>query len=403
MLSFNDRRRSSICIIVALAAIIGVTAVHAELKLVNVIFRHGDRTPDDTDDERYPNDPYLNDDFFPWGRGQLTNNGKMREYALGQFLRSKYGDFLGDLYTPESVSALSSDYDRTKMSLQLVLAGLYPPNKLLQWNNNLMWQPIPAAYLRRYEDNVFLPENCLLFSIEYERVLQSPEGKQQLSKYNNLMQQLTRWTGKNISTPWDLYYVYHTLMAEQSLGLTLPAWAKNIFPYGELWNATVFSYNIASSTPLLRKLYGGPYLRIVTRNMLNVVTGTQQRNEKIHLFSGHESNIAAVLHALGAYYPHVPEYSSALIMECHYIQKVYYVRILNYLGIPAQAREIRMPGCGVYCPLDKYLQLIEQVIPSNDDLICNKGLVKEFADKKTVEELELLKYNLIRTARTVKV
>ena len=87
----------------------------------------------------------------------------MREYTLGRFLRERYGDFLGELYIPDEVSALSSDYDRTKMSLQLVLAGLYPPNHTVErWNQNLNWQPIPARYLRRYEDNFFLPEDCLL-------------------------------------------------------------------------------------------------------------------------------------------------------------------------------------------------------------------------------------------------
>lgn len=86
----------------------------------------------------------------------------MREYVLGQFLRQRYDQFLGDVYRSEAVSAISSDYDRTKMSLQLVLAGLFPPSNLQRWNQDLNWQPIPAKYLRRYEDNLFLPEDCLL-------------------------------------------------------------------------------------------------------------------------------------------------------------------------------------------------------------------------------------------------
>ena len=129
---FSSRSFSPMYTILALAAIIGVTAVRAELRLVNVvrgkcdiiyarfpltrhsskiemfrgtstnffasvdrdemwnqlknfiyrlshlflwfqIFRHGDRTPDATDDEKYPNDPYLNYSYYPMGRGQLTN------------------------------------------------------------------------------------------------------------------------------------------------------------------------------------------------------------------------------------------------------------------------------------------------------------------------------------------
>ncbi|XP_033302567.1 venom acid phosphatase Acph-1-like isoform X1 [Bombus vosnesenskii] len=399
MVSFNYLKNFvSIYMVVALAAIIGITTVQAELKLVNVLFRHGDRTPDATNDEKYPNDPYLDNPFYPMGRGQLTNNGKMREYVLGQFLRQRYDHFLGDVYRSEAVSAISSDYDRTKMSLQLVLAGLFPPSNLQRWNHDLNWQPIPAKYLRRYEDNLFLPEDCLLFTIEYNRVLQSPAGKQEIGKYSKLMRQLTEWTGKNISTPWDMYYIYHTLMAESSLGLTLPEWSHAIFPNGELLNATIFSYNIANSTPLLKRLYGGPFLRIVTRHMLNHVTGAQNRERKINLFSGHESNVAAVLHALGVFYPHVPEYSSSVILELHQNNNAYYVKVLNYLGIPSEAKELQLPGCEILCPLDKYLQLIEGVMPSNDELICDKGLSQAFVDRKSIEELSLLKYNLIRTA-----
>lgn len=87
----------------------------------------------------------------------------MREYELGQSLRSRYKNFLGDLYLPKLIVAHSSDYDRTKMSLQLVLAALFPPiNLRQQWNPALNWQPIPASYVPRVDDNFFLADGCPL-------------------------------------------------------------------------------------------------------------------------------------------------------------------------------------------------------------------------------------------------
>lgn len=71
----------------------------------------------------------------------------------------------------------------------------------------------------------------------------------------------------------------------------------------------------------------GPLLRIFTKHMLDVVSGTQKKKRKIYLFSGHESNIAAVLHALELYYPHVPEYSSSIIVELHNIEGTHYVKV----------------------------------------------------------------------------
>lgn len=73
----------------------------------------------------------------------------------------------------------------------------------------------------------------------------------------------------------------------------------------------------------------GPLLRIFTKHMLDVVSGTQKKKRKIYLFSGHESNIAAVLHALDLYYPHVPEYSSSIIVELHNIEGTHYVKVCD--------------------------------------------------------------------------
>lgn len=77
----------------------------------------------------------------------------------------------------------------------------------------------------------------------------------------------------------------------------------------------------------------GPLLRIFTKHMLDVVSGTQKKKRKIYLFSGHESNIASVLHALQLYYPHVPEYSSSIIMELHNIEGTHYVKVGNKTNI----------------------------------------------------------------------
>nr|XP_031828068.1 venom acid phosphatase Acph-1-like [Nomia melanderi]XP_031828078.1 venom acid phosphatase Acph-1-like [Nomia melanderi]XP_031828087.1 venom acid phosphatase Acph-1-like [Nomia melanderi]XP_031828093.1 venom acid phosphatase Acph-1-like [Nomia melanderi] len=391
---------SSMYTIIGLAVVICVAAVQAELRQVNVVFRHGDRTPDDNSNEAYPNDPYYNYDFFPEGRGQLINNGKQREYRLGRVLHNRYSKFLGSYYTPNTVFGISSDYDRTKMSLQLVLASLFPPNREQKWNPQLNWQPIPTRYLRRAEDNVFLGDECPLYLQEYERVTNTPEGKRQLSRFDGLMKQLTIWTGKNVTNAFDMYYLYHTLMAEYSDGLILPDWAYEVFPYGELWNGTVLWYETASATTLQRRLNAGPYLRLVTKSMLARVAGTSENIRKIYLYSGHETNVAAVLFALGLYTPHVPGYSSAVILELHEIEDKFFVKVLHYWGIPPKVEELAIPNCDLMCPLDQFLKSIKDVIPSNEELKCNKKSTEQYADTISLEELDVEKYDLIRISKT---
>lgn len=60
-------------------------------------------------------------------------------------LRERYNTFLGE-YRDEDVYAYSLDADLTKISLQLVLAGLYPPTLSSSWSESVNWQPIPTHY-----------------------------------------------------------------------------------------------------------------------------------------------------------------------------------------------------------------------------------------------------------------
>lgn len=92
---------------------------------------------------------------------------------------------------------------------------------------------------------------------EYNRVLNLPKTLEKMSQFTELMDKLTKLTGKKIEKPSDMYYLYHTFIAQSSMNLLLPKWAYDYFPDGLLFNGTVAAYNIANSTPLLRRLFAG--------------------------------------------------------------------------------------------------------------------------------------------------
>lgn len=75
-------------------------------------------------------------------------------YKLGEYLRVKYQDYLGDTYYPEIISARSTDYSRTKMSMQLVLAALMPPSRSQIWHKKMNWQPVLFNYVPKPKDNL---------------------------------------------------------------------------------------------------------------------------------------------------------------------------------------------------------------------------------------------------------
>lgn len=75
-------------------------------------------------------------------------------------LRQRYNHFLESIYRPRNIYAVSTDVDRTKMSLQLMLAGLYPPDARQMWNSDLPWLAIPTHYAPERVDVLLKPEGC---------------------------------------------------------------------------------------------------------------------------------------------------------------------------------------------------------------------------------------------------
>lgn len=105
------------------------------------------------------------------------------------------------------------------MSLQLVLASLFPPkNTDLEWNKNLNWQPIPYSYEELNLDTLLLVRgNCPRYHEELERILAEEEAvKRTMDDNSQLFEQLSNITGLSIKTPDDVQSLYSTLKAEVS-------------------------------------------------------------------------------------------------------------------------------------------------------------------------------------------
>lgn len=101
------------------------------------------------------------------------------------------------------------------MSLQLLLAGLFPPKGTpLEWNNKLNWQPIVYSFEELDQDSLLLVrKTCPRYHEELERVL-AEDAKKELDEYKNLFSELSNMTGMAIKTPDDVQSLFSTLKAE---------------------------------------------------------------------------------------------------------------------------------------------------------------------------------------------
>lgn len=103
------------------------------------------------------------------------------------------------------------------MSLQLVLAGLYPPkNSPLEWNKSLNWQPIPYSYEELDQDHLLLVRRpCARYHEELKRVF-AEDLKKEMDANPWLFRELSNLTGWKVETPDDVQSLYSTLRAEAS-------------------------------------------------------------------------------------------------------------------------------------------------------------------------------------------
>jgi prostatic aicd phosphatase len=146
----------------------------------------------------------------------------MQMYELGSFLRNRYRSYLGSLYRLSDVHAQSTGVSRAKMSLQLVLAGLYPPKgTALEWNHRVNWQPFDIKYQNLNEDSLLLlRKSCPRYHEELDRVL-TVDVKDEIELDRKMMEYLSLQTGLSVKTPDDVQSIYSTLKAEVNKQINL--------------------------------------------------------------------------------------------------------------------------------------------------------------------------------------
>lgn len=334
------------------------------LESVHIIFRHGDRTPSKL--EIYPTAPY-NPIYESLGYGQLTDKGKIREFQLGTLLRTKYSKFLGGHHTYGSVYAYSSDVDRTKMSLQLVLAGIYPPT--IDEEGSIRLSPIPAYYVPNIVDSLLFPSLCPKYQKEYFKVSNLPLIRKEILKNKDLLNYLEEYTGLNMTTNplLQIYKLHHFLMSQISMNIALPEWATENVRH-RIEKLVALEYNILSFNTLMKRLNGGFIIKEFIKN-LNKSNNTS--NPKIYVYSGHELNIAAFAKAHDLIEPKLPAFGSAIIVEKlrNHCGEVY-IQMHLWTGVTEQLITYKIPKCEKICPYNKYLKLIEHVIPCDEEINC---------------------------------
>ncbi|XP_031365171.1 venom acid phosphatase Acph-1-like isoform X3 [Apis dorsata] len=338
----------------------------AELKLVQTIFRHGNKMPSNIN--FYPNDPYINYTYEPAGEGGLTNVGKMTMYKVGQFFRERYEDFLGEIYTKENILFRSDEVDRTVMSGQLVAAGLYPPSKEQRWNPDLNWQPIPVWTIPRTIDCLYNTQFSPRFDMLRNIVEETDKDVIQFEKDNrDVYKYLSEHTGGNI-TQSKVFSLYQHLFDQNNIGLELPEWTKSVFPHGKLDELAIYDILIRTRTLESKQISGGIWIREWLNHVDDYISKKDRR--KAFMYAAHDLNIACILSALGNFNNEIPYYGNSLMFELHKDDNEYYVQVLY--KDKDNIRVLKFPNCDKMCPLNEFKKFVEPLISINMEEICGQ-------------------------------
>ncbi|XP_070694054.1 lysophosphatidic acid phosphatase type 6 [Pempheris klunzingeri] len=352
-----------------------------KLKLVQVLFRHGARTPLKsipdvmeaqwvptlleppahthidyvvTDLHGGPKPPAPVEDSYRRNiltggtyPGQLTTVGMQQLYELGKRLRRSYieeSHFLSSTFSPAEVYVRSTNIVRTIESAKCLIAGLFQ-----QRQNEIV--PILTT---EAESEILYPNyhGCnLLKVLGSHRWAESSTLPDIAADLQSIQSALGIAAHQHI----DFILIRDDMVARETHGLPCPpvldTWRNKV----EQRAVDMICHVYEPSKRVNLQLCVGPLLHLLLANIEDKLQDTSlESNRKLFLYSAHDTTLIPCLMALGIFDMRWPPYAADITLELHQHRETSeaFVKV-SYIG-----QDQLIPGCsGVYCPLNEFKQV----------------------------------------------
>ncbi|CAL8069953.1 unnamed protein product [Calicophoron daubneyi] len=290
----------------------------SNLQQLHILFRHGDRAPV----RRMFDNSTPIELLWPIGIGQLTNLGVKQEFNLGRWFREQYNSFVPEKYNASDIYVRSTDTDRSLMSGQAFLAGLYrctDPKHCPLVPAGIFWRPVPIHTVPLTADVEFRSPNCpRLYNLTQERA-NSKEIETLLQNHQELINLLKRVSNYQKITADAILTITDILVCFKSNSIPLPSWCTDeIFRELRQIQYFVWKTEFLSSDEILQ-LEVGVFLKEMADGL---VAATQRKApfgetevKRLMVYSVHDTNIDYVLASFGYTGGIMMDYASALIFE----------------------------------------------------------------------------------------
>ncbi|XP_060533766.1 prostatic acid phosphatase-like [Cylas formicarius] len=327
------------------------------LQGVAVLFRHGDRSPMDT----WPNDPYYgNSTLWPDGYGQLNNKGKRRHFELGKWFRNRYDGFLPSRYNSSDIYVRSTDVDRTLMSAECNLAGLYSPQDDQVWDVDIGWQPVPVHTVTYDSDNVLaFGAPCPKHDLLEEQLKASDEIQEILNEHKDTLDAIGAASGYGDMDLRKVSKIFSTVTIYRGFNLTLPGWTEDYWP--QIQELAAIKFKLHTYTPEMARLRTGLFFRYLVDYFRRVEGG---EGTKFLMLSAHDDTIADVTNAMGTYMDAVPEFASSVLWEVRAGDDRVYVSV--YFKNSTAFVQLKVYDCDLNCGLDDFEDVMASILVDDD-------------------------------------
>uniref|UniRef100_F7EFL7 Lysophosphatidic acid phosphatase type 6 n=1 Tax=Monodelphis domestica TaxID=13616 RepID=F7EFL7_MONDO len=329
-----------------------------QLKMVQVVFRHGARTPLKplpqveqvewnpslleipdktlfdyvvTDLEGGPRPPSPYDSQYQETRlkggvfaGQLTSLGMQQMFSLGERLRRNYVEdvqFLSPTFKPGEVTVRSTNIFRNLESTRCLLAGLFQRQK--EGPVTILTDEASSEILYPNYDNC----QTLRYMVSVRRLMATvqPEFLEDLKKVQSEM-------GIDGSKGVDFFLLLDNALAEKVHGLPSCPTLKKFTRMIEQRAVDTALFILGSRDREGLQMAVGPILYTLQNNMLELSTPSAlpKDTRKLYLYATHDVTLMPLLITLGIFDHKWPPYAADLIIELyqHKKSKDWFVRLL---------------------------------------------------------------------------
>ncbi|CAJ0935407.1 unnamed protein product, partial [Mesorhabditis belari] len=334
-----------------------VTLSEAELIFTQVWFRHGERAPSHF--RRFPNEATDFGKDFPIENGELTMKGRMMEYTIGQTLRTRYDNFIGEEYKPHQIRIYFDSDNRTAECAQLVAAGLFPPSGEQIWNTKLLWQPLA------------IHEELILKHTSFSMLGTCPKAGKTIKnskEFQNILRKVdpnfidflkSKTLVKDVPNAQALNELVDSLYTRVKINdsrLAAPSWVTREI-YEKLDETTNFLHT--SFMNLTRLTSGNWHVDRVLNEFHQHLSRPTDLKNKIVLFSGHDTNLMTIGREIGLKEVGVrlPDFGGHLLLELHKISDELYVQAWFASFYLAELKEQTFELCGNPCRFERFVEL----------------------------------------------